>query len=130
MNGEEPDNMATRVIDEIQRLLRRLRVYGKSLPGTPFHLLHERTKLLNMVNTGVLDNCFSFLLMYGANDYWWPEVYRMLLGYDPPASLSKQQRLDLLAANPVLATRHCFDRERAFWQHIFGQAEPLGPITD
>jgi hypothetical protein len=123
-------NAATAMTSEVQKLLRRLTVFGKSLPCTPVHMQLEKQRLLAIIASGVLDHKFTWFLTYGANDLNWLEIYRMILGRDMD-DISKEARRRLLAENPLIATMHYFQRERSFWKHIIGgDGMPIGEITE
>jgi hypothetical protein len=105
--------------------------YSDSLPGTPPFIRRIRQQLLAAVGSGVYPAQYKCFLTYAANDLYWPEVYRMILRGDETEHLSLAERRQLLAANPVLAAQHYFDRQRALEEHILrGAALPLGRITE
>ena len=150
-----------KAMEDAQALVNRLRMYGKHLPGSPLHMDLERRRLLALMGSGALETPFNLFVTYGANDYNWPELYEMIgaprlrlerqreeerlrqqqagemvteeevvPGQDE-ASACKADRLQMLAANPYLATLHYFDREEALTKYILnGERKPLGIIVD
>ena len=53
-------------------IIGRLKKYATSLPESAMHMEVARRHLLAMIESGVMDNPFSFSLTYGSNDYNWP----------------------------------------------------------
>ena len=116
-----------RKLADAKRLVGRLKKYATSLPESAMHMEVARRHLLAMIESGVMDNPFSIFVTYGSNDQNWPEVYRMIDAKNKRENgqgdvdlerESKAVRLKHLVENPLIATVHYFDRERALWTYI------------
>jgi hypothetical protein len=117
------------VASEVQHVLRRLTVYGASLPCTPLHMQLEKRRSRHYCPWRV-----------GRQVHVVSDVRRQRpelagdLPHDPGprrGEHAKEERRKLLSYNPLIATMHYFERESAFWKDIIGgEARPIGKVTE
>jgi len=132
--------------ENLQKLMKRLVPFAKTMPGTPIHIARERNHLYAMMaSTNVTDEgCMSVFGTHAPCDRFNPEFYDIVT---PPSMkgrpLTATERATLLRSHPGLAARVFDARVTAMFENIYcgsnieydgkpgtSEAMPFGKVTD
>ena len=121
-------------------------VYGKRLPGSSLHMKNERNNLLSMLQAPTVqaDGIWRWFITFAPADIYEHRLFEILVTYESNDNilsweeretkaklLSKQQRVDMLAAHPALAARLFHLKQKCIWDYIIkGKNNPLGELVD